>query len=792
MAFLDAFLTSHGQQASDRGSTYSNELKHLIHVSRQIDVVGTGWQATSHFTPLAVRVSHDEALPTMGAIESNIALGKEFCRDVLNVSLSVAWQVFSPPPRPPPNNKIDTFGHSHSTAVALAKHGFDAIVYGRVDHHISREMSRTRRRDVLLTPSDAPQIFAHFLHGDTYVSPPFINFKKVDVRALSLRDVDAIAAALVRDASLRPAINRDILFLLGDDFATWGPLQFAALEAVLSRANEKATPSLHFKFSTPSAYVAAVRPYAPHAPSFAPPRSDLFPYEDRLHDNVWSGYFATQPLLKNKITEAERAVSAAMVLRPTVAEGGVLLRAIARLQHHDAITGTSSAHALAALREEAAAAERRARGVIAKELTKLFKGTVYSGDAVRACAVFIRAGLTAGPACFYAETDQELASREIRISRQGHWRSGSLYCASAPLPPKTALRATFSTVASSLAPPPLQPPASLRFSFVAFPSAFGPVVGSGPYIFRSLSAASLQLRFASALGLGLGLIAPAALGAFFKYSKAHCKKAGIFEFFLVGCFSGVALMASLPLRKVEDFRRALDVPFASPAPVVLTILASGFSLLRSPRAAPSLSILAAVFALFVASECTLLLFPSLHAVTLPLHFAPNGAFSSVGVQGLSSTTPTSLRLFLHVAPILNAMTAVRICGTSNSQLYTFDGASYIQRPYNFLRAAPGNVFPAVRKFELRALDGSTLRFATSRSVGVAQLGGGGGCIDVMAHRSVLQDDQRGLGAPIVDAEAAELEVAVEGGGLDPSLAADTLVFGCEGGAGLEGLQTLTA
>jgi hypothetical protein len=100
MAFLDAFLTSHGQQASDRGSSYSNELKHLIHVSRQIDVVGTGWQATSHFTPLAVRVSHDEALPTMGAIESNIALGKEFCRDVLNVSLSVAWQVFSPPPTP--------------------------------------------------------------------------------------------------------------------------------------------------------------------------------------------------------------------------------------------------------------------------------------------------------------------------------------------------------------------------------------------------------------------------------------------------------------------------------------------------------------------------------------------------------------------------------------------------------------------------------------------------------------------------------------------------------------------
>ncbi|XP_065303073.1 lysosomal alpha-mannosidase-like isoform X2 [Dermacentor albipictus] len=124
--------------------------------------------------------------------------------------------------------------------------------------------------------------------------------------------------------------------------------RFLRQDGVLAMANRMSAAQrkrrrVHVVHSTPACYVEALHSASREWPRF---EGDLLPYTDRP-GRTWTGFYTTRPNLKMMVRYANGFLQASKQLslhggEDAVARVNELGEAVATLQHHDGITGTST------------------------------------------------------------------------------------------------------------------------------------------------------------------------------------------------------------------------------------------------------------------------------------------------------------------------------------------------------------------------------------------------------------------------------------------------------------------
>nr|XP_051693807.1 lysosomal alpha-mannosidase isoform X3 [Oryctolagus cuniculus] len=298
-------------------------------------------------------VMNDEAATHYGAIVDQMTLGLRFLQDTFGDDgrPRVAWH-------------IDPFGHSREQASLFAQMGFDGIFLGRVDYQDKemrkkkREMEMVWRASTSLQPPTAdlftgvlPNVYhppkdlcwdllCHDNHVVDDPADPGYNDKEL---AHYFLDV-----ATYQRQSYR---TNHTVMTMGDDFHYENAnMWFSNLDKLIRLVNaEQANGScVHVLYSTPACYLWELNKANL---SWSLKEDDFFPYADGPHQ-FWTGYFSSRPALKRyervsynflQVCKQLEALAgpAANVGPYGSGDSAPLEEAMAVLQHHDAITGTS-------------------------------------------------------------------------------------------------------------------------------------------------------------------------------------------------------------------------------------------------------------------------------------------------------------------------------------------------------------------------------------------------------------------------------------------------------------------
>ncbi|XP_069914917.1 lysosomal alpha-mannosidase isoform X3 [Oryctolagus cuniculus] len=298
-------------------------------------------------------VMNDEAATHYGAIVDQMTLGLRFLQDTFGDDgrPRVAWH-------------IDPFGHSREQASLFAQMGFDGIFLGRVDYQDKemrkkkREMEMVWRASTSLQPPTAdlftgvlPNVYhppkdlcwdllCHDNHVVDDPADPGYNDKEL---AHYFLDV-----ATYQRQSYR---TNHTVMTMGDDFHYENAnMWFSNLDKLIRLVNaEQANGSrVHVLYSTPACYLWELNKANL---TWSLKEDDFFPYADGPHQ-FWTGYFSSRPALKRyervsynflQVCKQLEALAgpAANVGPYGSGDSAPLEEAMAVLQHHDAITGTS-------------------------------------------------------------------------------------------------------------------------------------------------------------------------------------------------------------------------------------------------------------------------------------------------------------------------------------------------------------------------------------------------------------------------------------------------------------------
>uniref|UniRef100_A0A5F9DEB4 Alpha-mannosidase n=1 Tax=Oryctolagus cuniculus TaxID=9986 RepID=A0A5F9DEB4_RABIT len=300
-------------------------------------------------------VMNDEAATHYGAIVDQMTLGLRFLQDTFGDDgrPRVAWH-------------IDPFGHSREQASLFAQMGFDGIFLGRMDYQDrelrkkKREMELVWRASASLQPPTA-DLFTGLLsnaydppkhlcwdlvcdHDSSMVGDPFSPEDNADVLIDHFLDV-----ATKQWQSYRT--NHIVMTMGGDFHYENAHMWFSNLDKLIQLVNAEQQASgspVHVLYSTPACYLWELNKANL---TWSLKEDDFFPYADGPHQ-FWTGYFSSRPALKRyervsynflqvcKQLEA-LAAPAANVGPYGSGDSALLEEAMAVLQHHDAITGTS-------------------------------------------------------------------------------------------------------------------------------------------------------------------------------------------------------------------------------------------------------------------------------------------------------------------------------------------------------------------------------------------------------------------------------------------------------------------
>ncbi|XP_064135965.1 lysosomal alpha-mannosidase-like [Loxodonta africana] len=300
-------------------------------------------------------VMNDEATTHYGAIVDQMTLGLCFLEDTFGKDglPHVAWH-------------IDPFGHSREQASLFAQMGFDGIFLGRIDYQdkytreVAQEMEQVWRGSTSLQPPTA-DLFTSVLPNN-YDPPSGLCW---DIRCHDppvVEDLgspnynaDSVVAHFLNVAADQAGHYRTnhIIMTMGSDFhyeqaQNW----FENLDKLIRLVNAQTKGSrIHVLYSTPACYLWELNKANL---SWSVKQDDFFPYADRPH-NFWTGYFSSRPALKRyeRISYNFLQVCNQLeALTGPVANAGPyglgdsapLREAMAVLQHHDAVSGTSRQH----------------------------------------------------------------------------------------------------------------------------------------------------------------------------------------------------------------------------------------------------------------------------------------------------------------------------------------------------------------------------------------------------------------------------------------------------------------
>lgn len=254
----------------------------------RFEFVGGGW------------VQHDEGLPTIGAMLEQMAEGHLWLNETFGVRPSIGWQ-------------LDPFGHTASSTALLGRMGMQAVVINRI-HFGLKASWRSRRALEYQWRGVAPclkwgDVLTHVL-SNHYSTPKGLDFEGAgDNTRPDSRKADTLrAVALERGDAYR---TDQLMILVGDDFR-WrkAELMYKAWDKIIADVNSRRAGgrSVHVKWSTPSAYFAAVavtlqagaaaveQPQrAPLLPMYA---GDLMPYADNKESFCMHHIDAAAPTLQ--------------------------------------------------------------------------------------------------------------------------------------------------------------------------------------------------------------------------------------------------------------------------------------------------------------------------------------------------------------------------------------------------------------------------------------------------------------------------------------------------------------
>ncbi|XP_053860760.1 lysosomal alpha-mannosidase isoform X2 [Vidua macroura] len=317
-------------------------VRELVQEGR-LELVGGGW------------CMNDEAAAHYGGALEQLALGRRFLRRLFGAcgTPRVAWQ-------------IDPFGHARELAATFAQMGYDGLFVGRVDHQ--DKWARLQRRELELlwrgSTSLAPprtDIFTGIL-PNTYNPPAGLCWDQLCTDPPVVdgdgpeRNVDSVVTSFLEAAATQARQYRTnhILMTMGSDFHYENAhLWFKNLDKLIAHANARQANGsrVHALYSTPSCYLREL-----HRANLTWPlkTDDFFPYSDGPHQ-FWTGFFSSRPAFKGyerlssgflQICSQLEALAgpSARVGPYGPGDSSVLREAVAVAQHHDAVAGTERQH----------------------------------------------------------------------------------------------------------------------------------------------------------------------------------------------------------------------------------------------------------------------------------------------------------------------------------------------------------------------------------------------------------------------------------------------------------------
>eukprot|EP00039_Didymoeca_costata_P021504 m.344721 g.344721 ORF g.344721 m.344721 type:complete len:1047 (-) comp25011_c0_seq1:126-3266(-) len=307
----------------------------------QLEFVNGGW------------CMHDEGTTFYLDMIDQTSLGHRVLKEQFNVTPTVGWQV-------------DPFGHSATQAALLgAEAGLNSVFFGRLDYQDRLIRIAEKSAEFIWRPSPSlgpsAQVFAGLTgqYSGDYGSPQGLCWDILGCRDEPVQDdtesdnynvpsrvQDFVNAAMSLGENTR---GNHVMFTLGGDFQYMAaPHWYNNLDKMIHYVNLDGRVNAFY--SNMSAYVASKQISTSDEGNIEWPlkTDDFFPYADNPHA-FWTGFFTSMPALKRYV----RVVSSLQVAMRQIGtisgtagipELAAMEESLGLVQHHDAITGTSKTH----------------------------------------------------------------------------------------------------------------------------------------------------------------------------------------------------------------------------------------------------------------------------------------------------------------------------------------------------------------------------------------------------------------------------------------------------------------
>ncbi|KAM8843149.1 lysosomal alpha-mannosidase [Synchiropus picturatus] len=298
----------------------------------------------------------DEATTHYSAVIDQMTMGLRFLNDTFGRCgrPRVAWH-------------IDPFGHAREHASMFAQMGFDGFFFGRLDYQDQSRRRTAKEQELLWRASDSltppvADLFTGILPNGYNPPTGFCWDQSCDDPPIrddpDLEDynVDHVVKQFLAVARIQAQDYKTnhIIMTMGSDFQYENAnLWYKNLDKLIRYVNARQADGsgVHLLYSTPSCYLQEL-----HRANLTWPlkTDDFFPYADDAHD-FWTGYFSSRPALKRYERVSNNNLQTCnqleVLVGPKSRSGAfgagdslTLKRAMAVAQHHDAVSGTEKQH----------------------------------------------------------------------------------------------------------------------------------------------------------------------------------------------------------------------------------------------------------------------------------------------------------------------------------------------------------------------------------------------------------------------------------------------------------------
>ncbi|XP_051827566.1 lysosomal alpha-mannosidase [Antechinus flavipes] len=328
-------------------------------------------------------VMNDEATTYYAASIDQMTLGLNFLKDTFGDCgrPRVAWH-------------IDPFGHSREQASLFAQMGFDGYFFGRLDYQdkkrrkIQKEMEQVWRASTSLQPPQADLFTGVLPNG--YNPPPDLcwdtlcfDFPLVDDPESPEYNAKTLVNYFLNISVLQAQHYRTnhIVMTMGSDFHYENAnIWFKNMDKLIQMVNAQQSKGsqINVLYSTPACYLWELNKANL---TWSVKQDDFFPYADGPHQ-FWTGYFTSRPALKRyerlshkflQVCNQLEVLAGPAALAGPYGQGGSarLRQAMAVAQHHDAVTGTSKQHVANDYARQLAAGWERCQVLVSNALASL-------------------------------------------------------------------------------------------------------------------------------------------------------------------------------------------------------------------------------------------------------------------------------------------------------------------------------------------------------------------------------------------------------------------------------------